>query len=100
LRADSDRSAERWDPGAVDRHEVTLMTVDHPHVRILSLDPDVLTAAGIDLRMVTYTAESGSEDAERLVLNPAKGEAFGRATRTAGRRVVINGFCILRDLDG
>lgn len=54
------------------------MTIDHPHVRILTLDRDVLTVAGIDLRIVIYTAEPGTEDAERLVLNPGRGETSVR----------------------
>jgi hypothetical protein len=51
------------------------MTIDHPHVRTLTLDRDVLTMAGIDLRIVIYMAEPGTEHAERLVQNPGKGEA-------------------------
>jgi hypothetical protein len=68
LRADSDRFAELWDSGVVGRHEAARKTVDHPHVGPLTLDCDVLTVAGSDLRIMIYTAEPGTEDAERLAL--------------------------------
>ncbi len=48
------------------------MTIDHPHVGTLTLDRDVLTVAGSDLRIVIYTAEPGTEDTERPILNPGK----------------------------
>ncbi|PJE95829.1 transcriptional regulator [Streptomyces carminius] len=68
LRARSDRFAELWDSGAVGRHEAARKTVDHPRVGPVTLDCDVLTVAGSDLRVVVYTAEPGTEDAERLAL--------------------------------
>ncbi|MFE3137933.1 helix-turn-helix transcriptional regulator [Streptomyces scopuliridis] len=68
LRADSDRFAELWESGAVGHHEAARKTVDHPRVSPLTLDCDVLTVAGSDLRIVIYTAEPGTEDAERLAL--------------------------------
>jgi transcriptional regulator with XRE-family HTH domain len=68
LRANSDRFAELWDSGAVGRHEAARKTVDHPQVGPLTLDCDVLTVAGSDLRIMIYTAEPGTEDAERLAL--------------------------------
>jgi hypothetical protein len=37
-------------------------------VGALTLDCDVLTVAGADLRIVIYTADPGTEDAERLTL--------------------------------
>ncbi|MFI7642860.1 helix-turn-helix transcriptional regulator [Nonomuraea sp. NPDC049400] len=68
LRADSDRFAELWDSGAVGRHESARKTIDHPHVGPLLLDCDVLTVEGGDLRIMIYTAEPGTEDADRLAL--------------------------------
>ncbi|MGW7672404.1 helix-turn-helix transcriptional regulator [Streptomyces sp. NPDC054775] len=68
LREHSDRFAELWDSGAVGRHEAARKTIDHPQVGPLRLDCDVLTVAGSDLRIMVYTAEPGSEDAERLTL--------------------------------
>ncbi|MFE2497876.1 helix-turn-helix transcriptional regulator [Streptomyces scopuliridis] len=68
LRADSDRFAELWESGAVGHHEAARKTVDHPRVGPLTLDCDVLTVAGSDLRIMIYTAEPGTEDAERLAL--------------------------------
>lgn len=68
LRAGSERFAELWDTGAVGRHEPSRKTIDHPRVGPVSLDCDVLTVAGSDLRIMVYTAEPGTEDAERLAL--------------------------------
>ncbi|ASQ93664.1 helix-turn-helix transcriptional regulator [Streptomyces sp. 11-1-2] len=68
LRANSERFAELWDSGTVGRHEASRKIIDHPRVGSLTLDCDVLTVAGSDLRIVVYTAEPGTEDAERLAL--------------------------------
>ncbi|MFF4283831.1 helix-turn-helix transcriptional regulator [Streptomyces sp. NPDC001633] len=68
LRANSDRFAELWDAGAVGRHEASRKTIDHPQVGTMTLDCDLLSVAGSDLRIMIYTAEPGTEDAERLEL--------------------------------
>lgn len=68
LRADSDRFAELWDSGAVGHHEAARKVIDHPRVGAVTLDCDVLTVATSDLRIMIYTAEPGTEDAERLAL--------------------------------
>ncbi|MEU5027799.1 helix-turn-helix transcriptional regulator [Streptomyces milbemycinicus] len=68
LRAHSDRFAALWDSGAVGRHESARKTIDHPRVGPLTLDCDVLTVAGSELRIMVYTAEPGTGDAERLAL--------------------------------
>ena len=69
LHANSPRFAELWDSGAVGRHEATeRKTIDHPQAGILTLDCDVLTVQGSDLRIMIYTAEPGTEDADRLAL--------------------------------
>lgn len=43
-------------------------TIDHPAVGPITLDCDTLIVAGDDLRIMAYTAEPGSPDAERLAL--------------------------------
>ncbi|TDD66402.1 helix-turn-helix domain-containing protein [Actinomadura darangshiensis] len=68
LRDASGRFAELWDSGAVGHHEVARKTIDHPRVGPLMLDCDILTVTGCDLRIMVYTAEPGTEDAERLAL--------------------------------
>lgn len=68
LRANSDRFAELWASRTVGRHDASCKTVDHPQVGALTLDCDVLSVAGSDLRILIYTAEPGSQDAERLAL--------------------------------
>ncbi|MEV0630825.1 helix-turn-helix transcriptional regulator [Nonomuraea wenchangensis] len=68
LRAGSDRFADLWDSGTVGHHEAARKTIDHPHVGAVTLDCDVLTVSGSDLRIMIYTAEPGTADAERLAL--------------------------------
>jgi len=41
---------------------------DHPNVGLITLDCDTLIVAGDDLRIMVYTAEPGTQDAERLAL--------------------------------
>ncbi|MET7452662.1 helix-turn-helix transcriptional regulator [Streptomyces sp. NPDC005574] len=68
LRTDSARFAELWDTGVVGRQEGSRKTVEHPRVGPLTLDCDVLSVAGSDLRILVYTAEPGTADADRLAL--------------------------------
>jgi hypothetical protein len=68
LRANSDRFAQLWDSGAGGRHEASRKTIDHPLVGALTLDCDLLTVAGSDLRIMINTAEPDTQDAERLAL--------------------------------
>lgn len=68
LRENSERFAELWDSGVVGIHDAARKTIDHPVVGPVTLDCDVLSVAGSDLRIMVYTAEPGSEDAERLAL--------------------------------
>ena len=70
LRAASPWFAELWDTIAdapadeQSRHKV----IDHPTVGPITVDCDTLVVAGDDLRIMVYTAEPGTEDAERLQL--------------------------------
>jgi len=68
LRANSEQFAELWDSGSVDGPEGARKIVDHPEVGAITLDCDVLSVVGPDLRIMVYTAEPGTEDAERLAL--------------------------------
>lgn len=68
LRTGSPRFAEIWDSGVVGRRTNHPKTIDHPLVGPVTLDCDVMTVAGSDLRIMIYTAEPGTEDAERLAL--------------------------------
>ena len=68
LRESSDLFVELWDSGVAGHHEASRKTIDHPQVGPVTLDCDVLSVAGSDLRIMVYTAEPGTEDAERLEL--------------------------------
>jgi transcriptional regulator with XRE-family HTH domain len=68
LRANSAEFDQLWESGAVGPHQSARKTIDHPEVGALTLDCDILSVAGSDLRIMIYTAEPGSQDAERLAL--------------------------------
>ena len=63
-----DRFARLWAEGTVTEHRFQSKTFVHPLVGQVTLDCDVLTVTGTDLRIVTYTAEPGTEDASRFDL--------------------------------
>ncbi|MCL2581514.1 MAG: helix-turn-helix transcriptional regulator [Streptosporangiales bacterium] len=70
LAASSPRFAGLWEsaqagsPQDHSRHKV----IDHPDAGLIALDCDILAVAGEDLRIMVYTAEPGTEDADRLAL--------------------------------
>ena len=68
LRAVSSRFCDLWDSGAVAWHREDRKTVHHPQVGAITLDCDVLTVHGSDLRIVVLTTEPGSADADRLAV--------------------------------
>lgn len=68
LRATSPDFAERWSIARVAEHRSSRKTVTDTPVGRITLDCDVLTVPGGDLRIVVYTAVPGSEDASRLDL--------------------------------
>jgi transcriptional regulator with XRE-family HTH domain len=57
-----------WATAQVAENHSVRKTIDHPEVGPLTLDCDVLTVAGSDLRVIAYTAAPGSVDADRLDL--------------------------------
>lgn len=71
----NERFARMWAEGTVVEHRSKRKTFVHPLVGPVTLDCDVLTAHGTDLRLVTYTAEPGSEDASRFDLIRTVGTA-------------------------
>ncbi|WP_307678858.1 helix-turn-helix transcriptional regulator [Streptomyces sp. V4I2] len=68
LHAGSERFAELWDAGVVGRLEASRKTIEHPQVGLLTLDCDLLRVEGNDLHILVYSAEPGSEAAEKLGL--------------------------------
>lgn len=78
LRGASDAFARHWAARtAATQHTTDRKTVRHPEVGDILLDCDVLIVPGADLRVVTYTAATGSSDAGRLDLLRVTG---GRTT--------------------
>lgn len=70
LAAGNPRFVELWEAETVaaDRDTVKRKVVQHPTVGPIALDCDVLVVATDDVRIMLYTAEPGTEDAERLAL--------------------------------
>jgi transcriptional regulator with XRE-family HTH domain len=70
LTDQSRRFAELWDADAPPSlpDPAKRKVVDHPAVGRITLDCDALIVALDDLRIMVYTAEPGTEDAERLAL--------------------------------
>jgi len=70
LSAHSPRFVQLWESAELaphqdrSRHKI----IEHPAVGRIALDCDTLIVAGDDLRIMVYTAEPGSDDAERLTL--------------------------------
>ncbi|HWI73512.1 MAG TPA: helix-turn-helix transcriptional regulator [Baekduia sp.] len=64
----SPRFAEAWERRPVAQRNASRKTVDHPEVGRITLDCDILTVRGSDLRLIVYTAPPGSPDAQALAL--------------------------------
>jgi hypothetical protein len=68
LRAESPDFRRRWGEAHIARHRSSKKTATATPVGPITIDCDVLTAPGTDLRIVVYTAVPGSPDASRLEL--------------------------------
>lgn len=70
LAAASPRFVELWESGDPEPrpHLSRRKTINHPTVGLITLDCDALIVTADDLRLMVYTAEPGTEDADRLAL--------------------------------
>jgi transcriptional regulator with XRE-family HTH domain len=70
LAALSPRFVELWESGNLEPHQDQgrHKIIDHPDVGHIALDCDTLVVAADDLRIMIFTAEPGTDDAERLAL--------------------------------
>jgi transcriptional regulator with XRE-family HTH domain len=68
LRRASSRFAAVWESHAVEPEASARKTIEHPEVGLVTLDCDVLSVAGAELRIVVYTAEPGTPEADALAL--------------------------------
>lgn len=68
LRAESPEFARRWGTARVAEHRSSRKTMTRTPVGPITLDCDVLSVPGSDLRIVVYTAAPSSEDAQKLEL--------------------------------
>jgi transcriptional regulator with XRE-family HTH domain len=68
LRAASPRFEALWQLRPAEVRTAARKTIRHPEVGDITVDCDVLTVHGTDLRLIVYSAPPGSPDAERLKL--------------------------------
>jgi MmyB-like transcription regulator ligand binding domain len=68
LRAANERFAQLWNARPVAVTSSSRKTFEHPEVGRLTLNCDILTVQGSDLRIVVYTPRPGSPDADTLAL--------------------------------
>ena len=68
LRAASPFFGELWSVAGMGQLTGDLKTISHPELGDITLDCDVLTVPGVDLRIVTYTAAPGTSGADQLDL--------------------------------
>ena len=68
LRADSPRFEELWVRRPVATRTASHKTIEHPEVGPITVDCDVLTVQGGNLRLVVYSAAPETSDAEKLAL--------------------------------
>jgi transcriptional regulator with XRE-family HTH domain len=73
LREASPRFAALWDERPVAQRVEGRKTLVHPEVGRITLDCDILSVQGSDLRLVVYTAPAGTPDADALALLGAIG---------------------------
>lgn len=69
----NERFAALWHDGAVGTHAEDRKTIRHPDIGDITVDCDVLSDAGTDLKIVIYTAAPGSEDETKLRLAQVAG---------------------------
>lgn len=68
LREGNDRFATMWAEGRILEHRSERKTFVHGSMGNVTLSCDILTVSGTDLRIITYTAEPGSDDAAKFDL--------------------------------
>lgn len=68
LQAESADFRNRWSEAHIARHKSSTKTATSPVVGPITIDCDVLTAPGTDLRIVIYTVVPGSPEASKLAL--------------------------------
>lgn len=73
LQAESPDFASRWRQAHIARHRSSTKTATRTPVGPITIDCDVLTAPGTDLRIVMYTVTPDSEDASKLELLRVRG---------------------------
>jgi transcriptional regulator with XRE-family HTH domain len=69
----SPRFAALWQQAPIAERVASRKSIDHPEIGRITIDCDILTVRGSDLRLIVYTAPPGSPDAQALQLLAAIG---------------------------
>lgn len=64
----SEEFARLWSSSAFGEHGNQRKTIDHPELGPVELDCDIVTVQGAELRLIIFSAEPGSDSAEKLQL--------------------------------
>ena len=91
LLASSERFRQLWDSGAVGEHQSERGRWCSDVVGDVELDCDVFTVAGTDLRIVAYTAPSGSEAAAKLATSCASQPSLRSCPGLTACRASVHG---------
>ena len=86
LRKSSATFEQHWQRAGVGSHTTDRKTILHPDVGTITLDCDVLTVPGTDLRLIVYSAAATSPDAEKLDLLRVTHHSGVRMARGEARR--------------
>ncbi|MBO0982667.1 hypothetical protein [Rathayibacter sp. SD072] len=66
MRTTSRTFARHWERASIGHHATDRKTISHPDVGTITLDCDVMTVPGSDLKILVYSAAAGSPDADAL----------------------------------
>jgi len=87
LLASSDQFRELWLSGVVGEHQSESKVIRNTLAGDIELECDVFSVAGTDLRIVAYTAATGSETAAKLDGAVSdRADLSGRSSRAGTRR--------------
>ncbi len=73
LHSVSERFTRLWAEGSIVDNRADVKSFAHPVVGYITVDCDVFTVVGTDLRIVTYSAAPGTDDASKFDLVRAMG---------------------------
>ncbi|MDJ0394043.1 hypothetical protein QMK17_11955 [Rhodococcus sp. G-MC3] len=90
LHSIGERFTRLWGEGSIVDNRVGVKSFAHPVVGYITVDCDVFTVVGTDLRIVTYSAAPGTEDASKFDLVRAMGSGDPLESPNHSQRVRLS----------